>query len=39
MATVVAAWGYLGVGGAAADWGADHVIDAPDELLNLLAIA
>jgi len=35
MSTVVAAWGYLGLGHAIEDWGADHVIRAPRELLNL----
>jgi 2-phosphoglycolate phosphatase len=39
MATVAAAWGYLGFGVAIADWGADQVIDSPGELLKLLAIA
>jgi phosphoglycolate phosphatase len=39
MATVAAAWGYLGLGTAIADWGADHVIDSPGQLLKLLAIA
>ena len=35
MATVVAAWGYLGEGDAPAAWGADHLIERPDELLPL----
>jgi phosphoglycolate phosphatase len=38
MATVAAAWGYLGQGEPVAAWGADHVIDEPGELLELLAI-
>ena len=37
MATVAAAWGYLGNGDAIEAWGADHVIAAPGELLGLLA--
>jgi N-acetyl-D-muramate 6-phosphate phosphatase len=39
MSTVAVRWGYLGVGEAIEHWGADHVIDAPDQLLNLLALA
>jgi phosphoglycolate phosphatase len=39
MGTVAAAWGYLGLGEAIADWGADHVIQTPNELLKLLAMA
>ena len=39
MGTVAAAWGYLGIGEAIADWGADHVIQTPNELLKLLAMA
>lgn len=39
MRTVAAAWGYLGVGEPIADWGADHVIETPDQLLNLLTMA
>lgn len=39
MGTVAAAWGYLGTGEAIADWGADHVIETPNELLKLLAMA
>ena len=35
MGTVVAAWGYLGLGDAVEDWGADHIIHAPRDLLNL----
>jgi phosphoglycolate phosphatase len=38
MGTVAVAWGYLGVGEPIADWGADHVIETPDQLLNLLAM-
>jgi len=39
MGTVAAAWGYLGTSEAIADWGADHVIETPSELLKLLAMA
>jgi phosphoglycolate phosphatase len=39
MGTVAAGWGYLGMGEAIADWGADHVIETPNELLKLLAMA
>ena len=36
MRTVVAAWGYLGSGDAPAAWGADHLIERPDELPGLI---
>jgi phosphoglycolate phosphatase len=36
MGTVVAAWGYLGVGAAPGAWGADRVIEHPDELITLI---
>jgi phosphoglycolate phosphatase len=39
MATVVAAWGYLGAGEPVAGWGADAVIDRPDQLVPLFAPA
>ncbi|HEY0817152.1 MAG TPA: HAD-IA family hydrolase, partial [Rhizobacter sp.] len=39
MATVVAAWGYLGQGDPIEAWGADHIIERPGELLNLLGLA
>lgn len=39
MATVAAAWGYLGVGEPVQAWGAQHVVHAPDELLKLLGMA
>jgi len=39
MATVAAAWGYLGVGEPVAAWGAQHVVHSPDGLLKLLAMA
>jgi 2-phosphoglycolate phosphatase len=38
MQTVAAAWGYLGMGEPVADWGADHVIESPDQLLTLLGL-
>jgi len=39
MRTVAASWGYLGAGEAIGQWGADHVIELPDELLKLPGIA
>jgi N-acetyl-D-muramate 6-phosphate phosphatase len=39
MATVAAAWGYLGLGEPIEAWGADHVIDRPGQLLNCLGLA
>jgi len=36
MLTVVAAWGYLGEGDAPTAWGADHLIERPDELFALI---
>jgi 2-phosphoglycolate phosphatase len=39
MATVVASWGYLGLGEGIEAWGADAVIDRPSELLNWLELA
>ncbi len=36
MGTVVATWGYLGAVDAPALWGADHLIDRPDELIALI---
>jgi len=36
MATIVAAWGYLGEGDAPAAWGADHLIERPGELIALI---
>ncbi len=38
MATLAAAWGYLGIGEHIEDWGADAVIDHPDGLLKFLAM-
>ncbi|MEP7058236.1 MAG: phosphoglycolate phosphatase [Caldimonas sp.] len=39
MGTIVAAWGYLGFGDPIEEWGADHIVRTPDELLKLLAMA
>ena len=36
MRTIVAAWGYLGAGDAPAAWGADHLIERPNELPPLI---
>jgi phosphoglycolate phosphatase len=34
--TVVAGYGYLGDGGPYTQWGADHIIDAPSDLVALI---
>jgi N-acetyl-D-muramate 6-phosphate phosphatase len=39
MSTAAAAWGYLGVGESIDAWGADHLLESPEELLNLLRMA
>lgn len=39
MRTVAAAWGYLGEGDPIGSWGADHIIDFPNDLLKCLEIA
>ncbi len=39
MATVAAAWGYMGRGLAVEHWGADKVAATPDVLLNWLELA
>ena len=39
MRTVAAAWGYLGTGKPVSAWGADHVIESPGQLLQLLSLA
>lgn len=39
MATVAVAWGYLGLGELIEDWGADHVIQWPNQLLHLPGLA
>lgn len=39
MATLAAAWGYLGQGEPVGAWGADHVLDHPGQLLNWLQLA
>lgn len=36
MRTVAAAWGYLGSGENVNDWGADHVVESPVDLLHWL---
>lgn len=39
MATLAAGWGYLGIGAAIHEWGADEVLAHPGELLNWLRLA
>jgi phosphoglycolate phosphatase len=39
MGTVAVAWGYLGQGASIEDWGADHLINFPAELLKLPGMA
>jgi len=39
MTTVVAAWGYLGLGDAIEAWNADHIVRDGADLLKLLAMA
>ena len=39
MATVVAAWGYLGDGEPIEAWGADRIVQDPADLLNWLGVA
>jgi phosphoglycolate phosphatase len=39
MATLAAAWGYLGQGEPIDAWAADHVLSAPDQLLHWLELA
>lgn len=39
MATLAAAWGYLGQGEPIDAWGADHVLAAPAQLLQWLELA
>ena len=36
MGTIVAGWGYLGAGEPVSVWGADRVVERPDELLALI---
>jgi N-acetyl-D-muramate 6-phosphate phosphatase len=38
MQTAAAAWGYLGKGEAVHDWGADHLLHEPPDLLKLLRL-
>lgn len=37
MHTIVAGWGYLGAGDAPEAWGADAIVEEPDELIGLLS--
>ena len=39
MATLAAAWGYLGQGEPVQAWGADHVLTSPADLLQWLELA
>jgi phosphoglycolate phosphatase len=39
MATLAAAWGYLGQGESVHDWGADKLLSSPAELLQWLELA
>jgi len=39
MATLAAAWGYLGEARPIGDWGADAILQDPSELLNWLRLA
>ena len=39
MTTVIAGWGYLGLGEPIDAWGADHVVELPLQLLTLLDMA
>jgi phosphoglycolate phosphatase len=39
MGTVAAAWGYLGNGDLIEAWQADYLVQTPEELLKLLALA
>ena len=39
MATLVAAWGYLGRGESIDSWNADAVLAHPEDLLNWLGMA
>jgi len=39
MGTLIAAWGYLGLGDGIQTWGADAIIESPTSLLNWLQVA
>ncbi|MEO8808047.1 MAG: phosphoglycolate phosphatase [Burkholderiaceae bacterium] len=39
MTTIAVAWGYLGLGESIEAWGADHIVQTPQQLLQLLAMA
>ena len=36
LTTVIAAWGYLGMGDPIEQWGGDHIVHHPEEILPLL---
>ena len=36
MRTIVAAWGYLGDGPSIEDWGGDHIVIEPGQILDLI---
>ena len=38
MATAAAAWGYLGAGESVGSWGADAILEHPDDLLHWLGV-
>ena len=38
MTSAIALWGYLDEGGVHTQWGADHLVDSPSELLTLLGL-
>lgn len=39
LRAIAARWGYLGDGPAVEDWGADAIIDHPEQVLELLSLA
>ena len=39
MTTIAVAWGYLGLGESIDAWGADHIVQTPHQLLQLLVMA
>ena len=39
MTTIAVAWGYLGEGASVESWGADHLVQTPNDLLKLLRMA
>jgi N-acetyl-D-muramate 6-phosphate phosphatase len=38
MASAIALWGYLDEGGVHTQWGADHLVETPTDLLTLLGL-